>query len=60
LNIVYNLIVKQFGGTITVASTLDQGTHFTVRIPRVTPQESLGALQASPAVAVETGDALGA
>ena len=39
LNIVYNLIVKQFGGTITVASTPGKGTHFTLRIPRVTPQE---------------------
>ena len=39
LNIVYNLIVKQFAGTIAVASTLGQGTHFTLRIPRVTPQE---------------------
>jgi signal transduction histidine kinase len=39
LNIVYNLIAKQFGGTITVASTLGEGTHFTLRIPRVTPQE---------------------
>jgi two-component system NtrC family sensor kinase len=39
LNIVYNLIAKQFGGTITVTSTLGQGTHFTLRIPRVTPQE---------------------
>ncbi|HZV64349.1 MAG TPA: HAMP domain-containing sensor histidine kinase, partial [Telluria sp.] len=40
LNIVYNLIVKQFGGTIAVSSTLGHGTHFTLRIPRVTPQES--------------------
>lgn len=40
LNIVYNLIAKQFGGTITVASTLGEGTHFTLRIPRVTPQET--------------------
>lgn len=39
LNIVYNLIVKQFGGTIAVSSTLGHGTHFTLRIPRVTPQE---------------------
>ncbi len=39
LNIVYNLIVKQFCGTIAVASTPGQGTHFTLRIPRVTPQE---------------------
>ncbi|TFW19730.1 histidine kinase [Massilia arenosa] len=38
LNIVYNLVVKQFAGTITVASTPGQGTHFTLRIPRVTPQ----------------------
>jgi signal transduction histidine kinase len=36
LNIVYNLIAKQFMGTITVASTLGQGTHFTLRLPRVT------------------------
>jgi signal transduction histidine kinase len=39
LNIVYNLVVKQFCGTITVRSTLGQGTEFVVRIPRVTPQE---------------------
>ena len=39
LNIVYNLIAKQFVGTIAVASTLGQGTHFTLRIPRVTVQE---------------------
>jgi signal transduction histidine kinase len=40
LNIVYNLVVKQFGGTITVRSTLGQGTEFVLRIPRVTPQEN--------------------
>lgn len=40
LNIVYNLVVKQFGGVITVASTPGKGTHFTLRIPRVTPQET--------------------
>jgi len=38
LNIVYNLVVKQFNGTITARSTLGQGTEFLVRIPRVTPQ----------------------
>lgn len=38
LNIVYNLIVKQFAGTITVQSTLGKGTHFTLRFPRVTAQ----------------------
>ena len=36
LNIVYNLVVKQLGGAITVASTLGAGTTFTVRIARVT------------------------
>jgi signal transduction histidine kinase len=40
LNIVYNLVVKQFGGTITARSTAGQGTEFTLRIPRVTPQEN--------------------
>jgi two-component system NtrC family sensor kinase len=39
LNIVYNLIAKQFCGTITVTSTVGQGAHFTLRIPRVTPHE---------------------
>ncbi|MGZ3185034.1 MAG: sensor histidine kinase [Telluria sp.] len=39
LNIVFNLIAKQFGGHISVTSTLGQGTHFTLRIPRVTPEE---------------------
>jgi two-component system, NtrC family, sensor kinase len=37
LNIVFNLIVKQFGGTITVSSTLGKGASFVLRIPRVTP-----------------------
>ena len=41
LNIVYNLIAKQFVGTIAVASTLGQGTHFTLRIPRVTAHDVL-------------------
>ena len=35
LNIVYNLVAKQFGGTITARSTPGHGTQFTVRIPRV-------------------------
>ncbi|MEJ7808666.1 MAG: HAMP domain-containing sensor histidine kinase, partial [Telluria sp.] len=39
LNIVYNLIAKQFAGTIAVASTLGEGTHFTLRIPRVTAHD---------------------
>jgi two-component system, NtrC family, sensor kinase len=47
LNIVYNLIAKQFGGTIAVASTLGQGTHFTLRIPRVTPETAHDAAHAS-------------
>ncbi|MET0858938.1 MAG: HAMP domain-containing sensor histidine kinase, partial [Telluria sp.] len=40
LNIVYNLVVKQFCGTITVRSTVGVGTEFTVRIPRVTPRDA--------------------
>jgi len=39
LNIVYNLIRKQFCGTIAVSSTPGQGTHFTLRIPSITPQD---------------------
>jgi two-component system NtrC family sensor kinase len=39
LNIVYNLVVKQFRGTITARSTPGRGTRFTLRIPRVTPQQ---------------------
>jgi signal transduction histidine kinase len=38
LNIVYNLVAQQFGGTITVRSEVGAGTAFTVRIPRVAPQ----------------------
>jgi two-component system NtrC family sensor kinase len=38
LNIVYNLVAKQFGGTISVRSTPGHGTCFTLRIPRVAPQ----------------------
>jgi signal transduction histidine kinase len=37
LNIVFNLVVKQFGGTISVSSTLGKGASFVFRIPRVTP-----------------------
>lgn len=37
LNIVYNLIVKQFGGTISVESALGQGTSFHIQFPRVAP-----------------------
>ncbi|MDB5962204.1 MAG: histidine kinase [Massilia sp.] len=44
LNIVYNLIVKQFNGVISARSTVGQGTEFLLRIPRVTPQaDSAGA-----------------
>ncbi|MGV7209534.1 sensor histidine kinase [Oxalobacteraceae bacterium A2-2] len=39
LNIVFNLIAKQFGGSITVSSTLGQGASFVLRIPCVTPAE---------------------
>jgi two-component system, NtrC family, sensor kinase len=37
LNIVYNLIVKTFGGSVNVASTVGQGSCFTIRIPLVAP-----------------------
>ncbi len=37
LNIVFNLVVKQFGGTIAVSSQLGQGAQFTLRFPRVAP-----------------------
>jgi two-component system NtrC family sensor kinase len=40
LNIVYNLVAKRFGGTITARSTLGHGTQFTLRMPRVTPRDS--------------------
>ena len=35
LNIVFNLIVKRFGGTINVESVLGQGTVFKMRLPCV-------------------------
>ena len=38
LNIVYNLVVKQFGGSISVRSTPGHGTCFTLRLARVAPQ----------------------
>ena len=41
LNIVYNLVVRTFGGAITVASTVGEGTCFTLRIPQVAPKEHL-------------------
>jgi len=36
LNIVFNIITKQFGGTISVQSKTGQGTQFKIAIPRVT------------------------
>lgn len=37
LNIVFNLIAKQFGGSISVSSTPGQGARFLLRIPQVSP-----------------------
>lgn len=37
LNIVYNIITKQFGGTIAVESAPGQGTCFTLDLPCVSP-----------------------
>jgi signal transduction histidine kinase len=42
LNIVFNLIVKQFGGTIAVTSTPGLGACFTLRIPSVSPVPETG------------------
>lgn len=39
LNVVHNIVSAQFGGTIEVSSQLGQGTRFTLRFPRVSPQE---------------------
>lgn len=39
LNIVFNLIAKQFGGSITVSSVLGQGASFVLRMPCVTPSD---------------------
>jgi signal transduction histidine kinase len=39
LNIVFNLIVKQFCGSISVSSKLGQGASFVLRIPCVTPAD---------------------
>jgi two-component system NtrC family sensor kinase len=39
LNIVFNLIAKQFAGTITVSSVLGHGASFVLRIPRITPMD---------------------
>ncbi len=37
LNIVFNLMAKQFAGSITVTSVLGQGASFVLRMPCVTP-----------------------
>jgi len=39
LNIVFNLIAKQFCGSITVSSVLGQGASFVLRMPCVTPTD---------------------
>lgn len=39
LNIVFNLIVKTFAGTISVSSKLGQGASFVLRIPCITPSD---------------------
>ena len=49
LNIVYNLVVKQFNGTISARSTVGQGTEFLLRLPRVTPQAAAAPLTAASA-----------
>ena len=41
LNIVYNLIAKQFCGAISVSSTEGQGTCFTIRMPCNTPSPQI-------------------
>ncbi|TWI64241.1 signal transduction histidine kinase [Pseudoduganella lurida] len=48
LNIVYNLIVKQFGGSITVSSAAGQGASFIFRMPRMV-DEAMPALAPEPA-----------
>ena len=35
LNIVFNIVTQRLGGTIKVSSDRDEGTRFTVRIPRI-------------------------
>ena len=37
LHVVYNIVTKRLGGRIEVASTVGQGTRFTMRIPQVAP-----------------------
>ncbi|MBV8633227.1 MAG: HAMP domain-containing protein [Burkholderiaceae bacterium] len=46
LNIVFNLIVKRFGGTIGVESALGKGTAFRMRMPRVATAELIPQLGA--------------
>lgn len=38
LNIVFNIMVKQFGGTITVNSEVGKGSCFVLQFPRVSPE----------------------
>ena len=44
LNIVFNLVAKRFGGSISVSSKPGQGARFLLRIPSVTPQAALAAV----------------
>lgn len=42
LNIVFNIINKQFGGSITVQSPPNEGTRFILQFPSVSPQTTPG------------------
>lgn len=41
LNIVFNIVTKQLGGTITVQNVVDGGARFTICIPLVTPDTAI-------------------
>ena len=48
LHICYNIISNMMGGSISVSSVVNEGTCFTIVIPRVSPQRSLADSMAFP------------